>query len=161
MLNQQRAGYEVKVKKKVSLLFYMDDFKLFSRDDTKLQQELIVLKTFSDDIIMEFGLVKCAIAIFKHGRRTNSQNSLNNQTVIRNMQLDKTFKYLGTEEGGGIDNSQMTDKLVKEIYCRVQQILKAELNSHNKITTVITLAVPVLVYSFRIVSLRKEIEKID
>jgi hypothetical protein len=39
-----------------------------------------------------------------------SQNiSLKNQTVIRNMELDKTFKYLGIEEGGGIDNSQMKD----------------------------------------------------
>jgi len=125
--------------------------KLFSRDETKLQKELIILKRFSDDIKMEFGLVKYAT-----GRRTNNQNiSLNNQTVIRNMELDNTFKYLGIEEGGGIDKSQMTDKLVKEYYCRVQQILKTELNSQNKITTVITLAVPVLVYSFRIVNLRK------
>jgi hypothetical protein len=54
----------------------------------------------------------------------------------------------------------MTDKLVKEYYCQVQQILKTELNSQNKITAIITLAVPVLVYSFRIVNLRKEIEKI-
>jgi len=55
----------------------------------------------------------------------------------------------------------MTDRLVKEYYCWVQQILKTELNSQNKITTINTSAVPVLVYSFRIVSLRKEIEKID
>jgi pantothenate synthetase len=134
----------------------MDDLKPFSRDETKLQQELIILKTFSDDIEVELDVVKCATAIFKHGRRTNSQNiSLNNQTVIRNMELDKTFKYLGIEEGGGIDNSQMTDKLVKEYYSQVQQILKTELNSQNKITTIITLAVPVLVYSFIIVNIRK------
>jgi len=68
MLNQQGAGYKVKLKKKVSLLFCMDDLKSFSRDETKLQQELIILKTFGDDIKMEFGLVKCATAIFKHGR---------------------------------------------------------------------------------------------
>jgi hypothetical protein len=53
-----------------------------------------------------------------------SQNIiLKNQTVIRNMELDKTFKYLGIEEGGGIDNSQMKDKLVKEYYCQVWYIL--------------------------------------
>jgi hypothetical protein len=78
--------------------------KLLSRDETKLQQELIILKTFSNNIIMKFGLVKCATAIFKYGRRTNSQNiSLNNQTVIRNMELDQTIKYLDIEVGGGID----------------------------------------------------------
>jgi hypothetical protein len=96
MLNQQGAGYKVKLKKKVSLLFYMNDLKSFSRDKTKIQQELIILKTFSDGIKMEFGLVKCATVIFKYGRRTNSQNiSLNNQTVIRNMEPDKIYKYLG------------------------------------------------------------------
>lgn len=58
------------------------------------------------------------------------------------MELDETFKYLGTEEGGGIDNRQVKDKLVKE-----WQILKTDLNLKNKITTIIALAVAVLVYS--------------
>jgi len=55
--------------------------------------------------------------------------------------------YLGTEEGDGIDSSQMKEKLVKEYYCRVWQILKTDLNLKNKISTINTLAVPVLVYS--------------
>jgi hypothetical protein len=66
---------------------------------------------------MEFGLNKCATVALKYGKRTKSQNiSLSIQTVIRNMELDKTFKYLGIEEGGGIDNSHLKGKLVKE-YC--------------------------------------------
>ena len=52
----------------------MDDFKLFSRAKTKLQQELTTVKTFSDDIQMEFRLDKCITAVFNHGRLTNSQN---------------------------------------------------------------------------------------
>jgi hypothetical protein len=82
--------------------------------------------------------------------------------LIRNMEFDKTFKYLGIEEGGGIDNSQLKDKLVKEYYHWVRQIVKTELNLKNKITAVNNLALPVLVYSFGIVSwLTKEIEKTD
>jgi len=50
MLNIQGAGYEVKEKNKVSHLCYMDDFKLFSRDKTELQQELTTVKTFTNDI---------------------------------------------------------------------------------------------------------------
>ena len=57
------------------------------------------------------------------------------------------FKYLGTEEGDGIDSSQMKDKLVKEYCHRVWQILETDLNLKNKITTINTLAVPVLAYS--------------
>jgi len=76
---------------------------------------------------MEFGLDKCAAVVLKHGKLTKSQNiSLNIQTVIRNMELDKTCKYLGIEEGGGIDNSQLMDRLVKEYYHWVRQIVKAD-----------------------------------
>ena len=48
---------------------------------------------------MEFGLDKCAIAVFKHGKLTRSQNiSLNNQTIIRKMGCDETYKYLGKKK---------------------------------------------------------------
>jgi hypothetical protein len=48
MLNKQGAGYEFKEKNKVRSLFCMYDLKLFSREETELQQELTIVKTFSD-----------------------------------------------------------------------------------------------------------------
>jgi hypothetical protein len=66
------------------------------------------------------------------------------------------------EEGEGIDNSQMKDSLMREYYHRVQQILKTELNSKNKITTITqkTFAVLVLVYSLGIVNwLEKKLKR--
>jgi hypothetical protein len=48
MLNKQAAGYKVNAKNKASHLFYMDILKLFSRDETKLEQELTTVKTFSN-----------------------------------------------------------------------------------------------------------------
>jgi hypothetical protein len=84
----------------------------------------------------------------------------NNQTVIRNMELDETYKYLGIEEGEGIDNSQMKDSLMRECYHQVQQILKTERNLKNKITAINTFAVPVLVYSLEIVNwLEKKLKR--
>jgi Reverse transcriptase (RNA-dependent DNA polymerase). len=67
MLNKQAAGYEGKGNNKVSHFFYMDDLELFSRDETGIQQDLTVVKTFNDDIRMEYGLEQCATAVFKHG----------------------------------------------------------------------------------------------
>ena len=62
----------------------MDDLKLFSRGESKLQQELTIVKTCSDDIRTEFGLDRYTTAVFKHGKLTKSQNnSLNNQTVAQ------------------------------------------------------------------------------
>ena len=76
--------------------------------------------------------------------------------------LDEPCKYLGMEESDGIDNSQMKDKLVKEYYLQIRQILKIEVNLKNTITAINMLAVPVLVYSFVIVNwLRKVVEKMD
>jgi hypothetical protein len=109
---------------------------------------LTFVKVFSDDIRTEFGHDEYTTAVFKHGKLTKSQNvSLNNQTVIRCLELDETFKYQGREEGDGVDSSQMKDKLVKAYYRWVWQIIKTDLNLKNKVTTINTLAVPVLVYS--------------
>jgi len=69
---------------------------------------------------MEYGLDKCIRAIVKHVKVTTHQNiSLNSQIVIWNIQLDD----LGAGEGEGTDK-QMKDKLVKEYYCQVWQILR-------------------------------------
>jgi hypothetical protein len=77
-------------KNKVSHLFHMDERKLFTGDETKLQQKMNV-KTFSDDIQIKFGLDKCATAVFKRGKLTKSQTlSLHNLTAIMNMGLDET-----------------------------------------------------------------------
>jgi hypothetical protein len=65
--------------------------KLFTRDETKLQQKINNVKTFSNGIQMEFGLDKCATAVVKHGKLTKSQNlSLHNLTAIMNIGLDET-----------------------------------------------------------------------
>jgi hypothetical protein len=47
----------------------------------------------------------------------------------------------------GTDNNQMQNKLVKEHYHRVQQILKIQLKEHNHSYQYLSLSV--LVYSFR------------
>ena len=51
----------------ISNLFYMDDLKLYSKNDQEQVGELKIVKQFSDDIGMEFGLEKCAKASFKEG----------------------------------------------------------------------------------------------
>jgi len=106
---------------------------------------------------MEFGLDKYTTAVLKHSKLTKSHNiSVNNGTVTSNMVLDESCKYLGIEEGDGIDHSQMKDRLVKQYYRRIWQFLKTELNLKNKIT-----AINMLVYSFVIVNcLKKVVEKI-
>ena len=94
-----------------------------------------IVKGFSDDIGMEFGLDKCATATFRRGRLTKKENiTLDDLTVIKDLEQEEVYKYLGVNEGDGIQHASMKDKLKKEVIRRVRSILKTELNAKNRIT---------------------------
>ena len=46
----------------------MDDLRLYNKNDQKQVGELKIVKRFSDDIGMGFGVEKCAKANFKKGK---------------------------------------------------------------------------------------------
>ena len=56
-LNNTKCGYEI-YEKAINYLFYMDDLKLYAKNDKELEGLLSTVKQFSDDIGMEFGLDK-------------------------------------------------------------------------------------------------------
>ena len=51
----------------------MDDLKLNATEE-EIKKQIQTVKTFSDDIHMEFGLEKCAKITFRRGKLTQSQN---------------------------------------------------------------------------------------
>ena len=55
-------------------LYYIDDLKLYSKKEQEQVGELKIVKQFSDDIGMEFGLEKCAKACLKKGKLTSAGN---------------------------------------------------------------------------------------
>jgi len=74
-LNRLNTGYEEHTTKtKISHLLYMDYLKLIAKSEEELQKQTQIVKTFSDDIHMEFGLEKCAKVTFKRGKLTHLQN---------------------------------------------------------------------------------------
>ena len=52
----------------------MDDLKLIAKSEEELQKQIKTVKTFSDDIHMEYGLENCAKIAFKRGKLVHSQN---------------------------------------------------------------------------------------
>jgi len=112
---------------------------------------------------MELGLEKCAEIAFKRGKLVHSLNLvIDINREIQELEQGKTYKYLGTEESEGVHHQQMKETLKQEYSRRLRMILKSELNARNKITTIGTLAVPVLRYSFGTINWRtEEIKKID
>ena len=151
-LNNMGYGYKI-FDQTINHLFYMDDLKLFAKNDQDLEGLLNTVKEFSNDIGMEFGLDKCAKASFVRGKlqKTLSIN-LDIDTAIRDLDPEETCKYLGVKEGDGINHASVKEKIRKEYYRRIRLVLKTELNSKNCIETINTLAAPVVQYSFNIIN---------
>ena len=87
-----------------SHLFYMDDLKNYTKNDDEKKGLLRTIKSFSDDIGMEFGWDKCAKATFKRGRLADDSSNmeLDVNTVIQNLEKKGNYKHLGVSEEDGI-----------------------------------------------------------
>ena len=130
----------------------MDDLKLFVKDDNDLKDLLQTMKKFIDGIVMSFGLDKCAKAAFKRGKLTETTSvELDRDTLIKDLEQEEVYKYLGVESNG-IQHAAMKEKIRKKCYQRVRAILKTELNSVNCIEAINTLAMAVVMYSFKIIN---------
>ena len=105
-LNRLYTGNEeYTTKTKISHLLYMDDLKLIAKSEEELQTHIQSVKTFSDDINMEFGLEKCVKITFKRGKLTHLQNIvIDTNREIQELEQGKTYKYLGIEENEGIQH---------------------------------------------------------
>ena len=76
----------------------MDDLKLIAKSEEELQTQIHTVKTFSENIHMEFGLEKCAKIAFKRGKLVHLQNLvIDINREIQELEQEKTYKYLGIE----------------------------------------------------------------
>ena len=81
----------------------MDDLKLIVKKEEELQKQIKIVKIFSDDIHMEFGLEKYIKIAFKRGKIVHLQNLvIDNNREIQELEQGKTYKYLRIEESEGI-----------------------------------------------------------
>ena len=92
----------------------MDDLKLYASNDNELEGLIKTVKVFSDNIGMQFRLENCAKASFKRGKLVKTNNIIiENQTIIKELEQEKSYKYLGVDEGDGIQHAKMKDKILK------------------------------------------------
>ena len=104
--------------------------KIIQYGNQQQERLLQTVKGFSDDINMNFGLDKCATAEFKRGKLTKTTSSiLDEETAIKELQQEDSYKYLGIDEAEGIEHAKMKEKIRKEYDRRVRLILKSELNA--------------------------------
>ena len=73
ILRKVSAGYEMtKDGCRINHLLFMDDLKLFAKNEKEIDSLVQTVRIFSDDIGMKFGLEKCAAMTMKRGKRVHS-----------------------------------------------------------------------------------------
>ena len=75
---------------------YMDDIKLFAKNETKLETLIHTVRIHSRDIGMEFGIEKCPMLVIKSGKRQLTGGmELPNQDKIKNARRKRDLQILG------------------------------------------------------------------
>ena len=96
------------------ICIYMDDLKLYAKDNSELEGLLRIVKRFSDDTGMEFGLSKCTKSAFKRGKVEKShQVQLDEETMIKDPEQEKVYEFLGIYESSGSQHTTKKQKLKK------------------------------------------------
>jgi len=155
-LNRADCGYQVHgTERKLSHI--MDDLKLLGRNKNDLKNGMKIVQTINKDINMNFGLEKCARICLKRGSVQSKMHVGSTfENNIKELDLRKTYKYLGIEVSFDIQHKNMKEKQKKEYLRRLRLVLGTELSAKNKIQAIGSLAVPVLRYSFGIINWHQE-----
>ena len=124
---------------------YVDDIKLFAKDEKELETLIHAVRIYSQDIGMEFGIEKCAILVMKSGKRHLTDGiELPNQDTIRTLAENETYKYLGIFEADTIKQVEMKNK-IKNVYLRrTRKLLETKLSSRNLTKGINTWALPLV-----------------
>ena len=90
---------------------YMNDIKLFAKNEKELETLIHAVKIYSKDIRIESGIEKCAMLVMKSGKRYLTDGmELPNHDKIRTLGEKETYKYLGILEADTNKQVEMKDK---------------------------------------------------
>ena len=76
----------------------MDDLKMPAKNEDQIDNLENTVRTFSEEIKMEFGLPKCGVLIMKRGKVVKSNGiSMSDENMMKNIE-ESGYKYLGILE---------------------------------------------------------------
>ena len=137
------TGYKLsRSQEKINHLMYMNDIKLFLKNEKELESLIHAVRIYGQDIGMEFGIEKCAMLVMKSGKRHLTDGmEPPNQDKIRTLEEKETYKYLGILEDDTVKKVEMKEKIKKECLRRTTKQLETKLSSRNLIKGINTWAV--------------------
>ena len=104
LLRKCTAAYKLsRSQEKINHLMYMDDIKLFAKNEKELETLIHAVIIYSQDIGIEFGIKIFAMLVMKSGKRHLTDGlEQPNQDKIRTLAENETYKYLGILEADTI-----------------------------------------------------------
>lgn len=165
-LNAANKGYKLKnTDRSISHLLFMDDLKLYAggRNAKSQLEELVnVVKGYSDDIRMEFGMSKCAVLSVERGKRVEEVGlELPSGEVMADVE-EEGYKYLGVLQTDTFMSAEMKKKVKKEYFRRLKLLLKSQLYAGNLIAGINAWAIGIVRYTAGVLDWGKvELRKID
>ena len=163
ILRKVKAAYEFSGSKDwINDLLFMNDLKLYSRNEKGLDSLVQAIRVFSEDIGMQFGKEKCAMLVIEKGKIVKSVGiELPDGKDIKSLKEGESYKYLGILEAESFLGKEMKLKISKE-YFRLRKVLKSKLKGGNSVQGVNIWAVSLLRYSAAFIIWRKcELQTID
>lgn len=163
MLNRSSYGYSLDQSRKLTHLFYVDDLKLFARGRQQLEGELELVRGFSEDIGMIFGLDKCATISVRRGKLEREENMvLIDGQVLPTLGTEERYKYLGVQETYEIRQRENKEEVEKELFTRIKKVLNTQLSAKNKMTAINIWAIPAFIYTAGVLTWsRTDLERLD
>ena len=124
-IRKMRAGYKLaKDMKPINHLIFMDDRKLYGARKDQLDSLVQVVRIFSQDIKMPFGLDKCDVLEMRRGRQVGSSRiELPDDQHIGEIE-EESYKYLGILQLDQTLNTKMKGKITSEYIRRVKNLCR-------------------------------------
>ena len=152
VLRKMRAGYRLaKDMTPINHLLFMDDLKFYGANKDQLDSLIQVVRIFSQDIKMSFGLEKCAVLEIRRGRQVDSSGIDLPDDQHTGKIGEEGYKYLGILQLDQNLNTNMKVKITSEYIRRVKKLCRSKLNGGNLIGGINTWAVGVVRYSAGVV----------
>ena len=164
VLRKIKDGYDLRNRKGlIDHLLFMDDLKLYGKNEKQVDTLVNTVRNFSKDIGMEFGISKCAVLIMKRGKACACDGIvLLDAQVIRGLEDGDGYRYLGVLEADDVKHNEMKQSISKEYLRRIRKILKSKLDGVNIVSAINSRAVSLARYGTGIIGWSKdELRELD
>ena len=95
ILREVKAGYDLREKVRINHLLFMDELKLYGKNENQIDTLVNTVRVFCDDIRIEFGISKCAILIMKRGKIVKFDGIVMPGNEVMKGLEEEGYKYLG------------------------------------------------------------------